>query len=81
MTGLHEDTLGYMLEATQSYVRLPELHEATQGYIWSNICSLEDTQGYNRLHKKVTTIYVTGFVKRYLFHTQNLTHFLKFTTS
>ena len=25
--------------------------------------------------------YVTGFAKRYLFHTQNLTHFLTFETS
>ena len=33
---IHKDTLGYMLEATQSSMRLPELHETTQGYNRSN---------------------------------------------
>ena len=29
----------------------------------------------------ITCLYVTGFAKRYLFHTQNLTHFLNFKAS
>ena len=30
---------------------------------------------------KCIRLYVTGFAKRYLFHTQNLTHFLNFKAS
>ena len=54
-TELHENILGYMLEATQSYMKL---HRFTIGQTEDNIYSLEGTESYNRLHKKVATIFV-----------------------